>query len=43
MELFREEKSVIGGDLEVDKITIEDVEGHETFAAIEHRLDERGI
>jgi len=42
MDLLKEE-SRLGGDPEVDKIEVENVEGHEAFVAIEHWLDELGI
>jgi hypothetical protein len=42
MDLLKEE-SRLGGDPEVDKIEVENVEGHVAFVAIEHWLDELGI
>jgi hypothetical protein len=42
MDLLKEE-SRLGRDPEIDKIEVENVEGHEAFLAIRHWLDELGI
>ena len=42
MDLLKEE-SRLGGDPDVDKIEVENVEGHEACVAIEDWLDELGI